>query len=105
MQTTCPNAKLSFAPTVSLGRSSKGACPDLVRTQWEGKPEFCPTLALVAALDAQLPGFAMRTAVQDVIDGGKIVKTARSTVLDIGMPKRKTAMPPEKNNGLSSYLS
>ena len=49
------------------------ACPDLIGTQWEGSPQFCPTLTVVAEPDMILPGVTIRARVQAEIDVSKVV--------------------------------
>jgi hypothetical protein len=45
-----------------------GSCPELAGTQWDGKPEYCPILTVVAEPDVDLPGTAIRASVQTEID-------------------------------------
>ena len=51
-----------------------GACPELPGTEWESKPEFCPTLSQVVQPEIVLPGIASRAAVQEEIERVRVVK-------------------------------
>ena len=51
-----------------------GACPELPGTEWESKPEFCPTLSHVVQPEIVLPGIASRAAVQEEIERVRVVK-------------------------------
>ena len=51
-----------------------GSCPELAGTQWDGKPEYCPLLTVVAEPDVTLPGAAMRRTVRSEIDRIKVRK-------------------------------
>ena len=73
MQTACPKCKTIVRTDGVSWTILNGACPDLVKTQWDGRPEYCPTLSLVAGPEVKLPGFAMQAAVQAEIDGGRVV--------------------------------
>ena len=50
------------------------SCPELVGTQWNGKPEYCPVLSIVAEPDVVLPGVANRADVQAEIDRAEVLK-------------------------------
>ena len=74
MQTACPKCKTIVRVNGSDWLILNGSCPELVGTKWEGKPEFCPLLTVVASPDVTLPGAAVRAVVQDAIDSSRVVK-------------------------------
>ena len=78
MQTACPKCKSIVRTDGKSWTILNGACPDLAKTQWDSRPEFCPTLSQVAGPDVILPGFDMRSAVQAEIDGSRVVNMTGS---------------------------
>lgn len=49
-----------------------GACPELAGTSWNGKPEYCPVLSVVAEPDVVLPGVANRADVEAEVERVKV---------------------------------
>lgn len=73
MQTGCPKCKTMVRINGQEWTILNGACPELVGTQWDGKPEYCPILTVVAEPDGNLPGTAIRASVQAEINRIKVV--------------------------------
>jgi hypothetical protein len=65
-----------------------GSCPDLSGTQWNNKPEYCPTLSQVAEPDVTLPGASNRVAVQAEIDRirARVTHPTSTSVPASGLP-------------------
>jgi hypothetical protein len=53
---------------------SQWGMSELAGTQWDGKPEYCPVLTVVAEPDGNLPGTAIRASVRAEIDRIRVVK-------------------------------
>ena len=73
MQTCCPKCKTIVRGAADEWTIVVNSCPDLVGTQWEGSPQYCPLLTIVAEPDISLPGVTMRAEVQAEIDVSKVV--------------------------------
>ena len=78
MQTGCPKCKTIVRINGQEWTILNGACPELVGTRWDGKPEYCPILTVVAEPDGNLPGTAIRASVQAEIDRIKVIQSAHS---------------------------
>jgi hypothetical protein len=74
MQTGCPKCKTMVRTNGQEWQILNGSCPELAGTQWDGKPEYCPVMTVVAEPDIALPGAANRAAVQAEIDRLRVVK-------------------------------
>lgn len=48
---------------VPKAHDGRGGCQELSGTQWLNKPEFCPTLSVVARSDVTLPGIVNKSVV------------------------------------------
>jgi hypothetical protein len=68
MQTCCPKCSTIVKSAGNAWEIINGACPELARTQWNGRPEYCPVLSVVVEPDVVLPGVAERPAIQAEID-------------------------------------
>src|SRR3978361_1980783 len=68
MQTGCPKCKTTVRANGQDWTITHGSCPELAGTPWDGKPEYCPVLSVVAEPDVVLPGVSLRSAVQVEID-------------------------------------
>ncbi len=53
-----------------------GPCLELSGTQWNDRPEFCPTLSQVVEPDVTLPGAWNRVAIQAEIDRMRVLCAA-----------------------------
>ena len=73
MQTGCPKCKTMVRTDGHGWKILNGSCPELVGTQWDGKPEYCPILTVVAEPDIDLPGTSIRAAVQAEIGFSRVV--------------------------------
>ena len=74
MQTRCPICTTIVRSNGTEWQILNGACPDLPGTEWENKPEFCPTLSRVVEPEIVLPGVASRAAVQEEIERARIIE-------------------------------
>jgi hypothetical protein len=74
MQTRCPKCTTIVKANGTVWAIINGACPELSGTEWENKPEFCPTLSHVVQPEIVLPGIASRAAVQEEIERVRVVK-------------------------------
>ena len=74
MQTRCPKCTTIVKANGTDWAIINGACPELSGTEWENKPEFCPTLSHVVQPEIVLPGIANRAAVQEEIERVRVVK-------------------------------
>ena len=54
MQTRCPKCTTIVKANGTDWAIINGACPELSGTEWENKPEFCPTLSHVVQLEIVL---------------------------------------------------
>ena len=50
------------------------SCLELAGTQWDGKPQYCPVLTVVAEPDVALPGVTNRAAVLAEIERLRVVQ-------------------------------
>jgi hypothetical protein len=64
MQTRCSKCRTMVRSTGKKWKIINPSCPELVGTQWEGKPEFCPILSIIVEPDVTLPGVAERALIQ-----------------------------------------
>ena len=76
MQTRCPKCTTIVKANGTDWAIINGACPELSGTEWENKPEFCPTLSHVVQPEIVLPGIASRAAVQEEIERVRVVSAA-----------------------------
>src|SRR5260370_13474147 len=74
MLTGCPKCSTMVKSTGPEWKIINTSCSELVGTQWNGKPEYCPILSVVAEPDVVLPGVATCATVQAEIDRVRIVK-------------------------------
>ena len=74
MQTGCPKCKTIVRTNGQEWEILNGTCLELAGTQWDGKPEYCPVLTVVAEPDVLLPGATMRASIQAEIDRVKVIK-------------------------------
>jgi hypothetical protein len=74
MQTRCPKCTTIAKANGTDWAILNGACSELSGTEWENKPEFCPTLSHVVQPEIVLPGIASRAAVQEEIERVRVVK-------------------------------
>ena len=77
MQTGCPKCKTIVRTDGVAWTILNGSCPELAGTPWEGKPEYCPVLSMVAEPDVTLPGLGHRAQVQAEIDRARVLKVVR----------------------------
>ena len=68
MQTCCPKCSTIVRSSGTGWEIINSSCVELVGTQWNGEPEYCPLLSIVVEPEVVLPGVAVRTSVQAEID-------------------------------------
>jgi hypothetical protein len=57
-----------------------GPCLELSGTQWNDRPEFCPTLSQVVEPDVTLPGARNRVAIQAEIDRMRVLCAVKARI-------------------------
>jgi hypothetical protein len=57
-----------------------GPCLELSGTQWNDRPEFCPTLSQVVEPDVTLPGAWNRVAIQAEIDRMRVLCAVKARI-------------------------
>lgn len=72
MQTCCPNCSTIVKSKGDHWELINSSCVELVGTEWNGKPEYCPLLSVVVEPEVTLPGVAVRVRVQAEIDRVKV---------------------------------
>src|SRR5437879_12418027 len=105
MQTRCPKCTTMVKSIGAQWVIINGPCLELSGTQWNDRPEFCPTLSQVVEPDVTLPGAWNRVAIQAEIDRMRVLCAvkARITMTTGAHPSYEVWGAP--HNGLAMLIS
>ena len=80
MQTRCPKCTIMVKSIGAQWVIINGPCLELSGTQWNDRPEFCPTLSQVVEPDVTLPGARNRVAIQAEIDRMRVLCAVKARI-------------------------